>query len=248
MYLELFLLDNFLMNFLILKAAEAMLSRSAPRFAIPICACAMAVYAAVAAGYAPILLHPAAKLACSGLMALFLCRQPRLDYPAAVAALFASTFLLGGLAYALSGCVSFGSASFSLPLRSVLLAVVCALPLPRCIRLWRRRQAHARQATLLRITHRGQSHVLRAMVDSGNTLCDPLSGLPIIVVESRFMPEDVPLRPIPCSTVSGSCMLYACKPDRIQARAGGWLDLKALVAASPNELKGVDALVGSQVF
>lgn len=83
------------------------------------------------------------------------------------------------------------------------------------------------------------SITLRALVDSGNLLTEPLSGLPVIVVDStsaskllppelaflasptshalhRASPTATPrLRLIPCKTASGESMLYGFLPKRI---------------------------------
>lgn len=76
---------------------------------------------------------------------------------------------------------------------------------------------------------------LSALVDSGNLLTEPISGLPVIVVdraraktllpsELAFLASDAPkspsasstrLRLIPCATASGETMLYGFVPKRL---------------------------------
>lgn len=252
MYVELFLLDNFLMNYLIFKAAEALVGSPARRFFVPMGASLGAAYAWAALEFFPWLLHPMAKILCGGTLSLFLCRRLPRDFPAAAAALLAATLLLGGAAYAVAlmngGSVEAGAFYAGDLLRVLLITGALAIPLPRCIRMWHRRQGRHAQELLLKITHQGKARVLRAMVDTGNALYDPISGLPVIVVNARHMPANAALRPVPCDTIAGSTVLYACRPDRIQARRDGWNDLAALVAASPNELIHADALVGSHVL
>lgn len=252
MYVELFLLDNFLMNYLIFKAAEALTGSPARRFILPLGATFGAAYALVATGFFPVLLHPAAKIFIGAVLSLFLCRRLPRDFPAAAAALFGATLLLGGAAYAVAlmsgGSVEAGVIYAGDLLRVLLITAVIAVPLPRCIRMWHRRQGRHAQELLLKITHGGKARVLRAMVDTGNSLYDPISGLPVIVVNPRHMPKDAALRPIPCDTIAGSTVLYACRPDRIQARRNEWRDLAALVAASPKELIHADALIGVHVL
>lgn len=81
----------------------------------------------------------------------------------------------------------------------------------------------------------GRRAELSALVDSGNLLTEPLSGLPVIVVDptraGAFLPPEllpltalnrqgsIPstarLRLIPCTTASGQSILYGYLPERI---------------------------------
>lgn len=96
-------------------------------------------------------------------------------------------------------------------------------------------------AELIDLTIEDRSSVtLRALVDSGNLLTEPLSGLPVIVIDrasaAKILPPELAfiasptqnkplgagrltatprLRLIPCKTASGEAMLYGFLPSRI---------------------------------
>lgn len=251
MYIELFLLDNAMMNLLIFYTAAALCTRPPKPLRFLIVSILGAVYAALAV-QAEVLMHPVLKVLLGLAMAFCLCKRVRRDYPAAALSFFLSTFLIGGvawaLAFALGGQMQNGMLFASIPLRAALAALLAAVCLPRMIRLWLRRRNKLGSELPLRLTHKGTQSLMTAHIDTGNTLYDPLSGLPVIVVDPKFMPKDVKLWPIPCSTVGGKRVLYACKIDHIHAFISDWVELSALVAAAPDGLESADALVGSHVF
>ncbi|MEL7609011.1 MAG: sigma-E processing peptidase SpoIIGA [Bacillota bacterium] len=251
MYIELFLLDNAMMNLLIFHTAAALCARPPKPLRFLIVSMLGAVYAALAV-QAEVLMHPVLKILLGLVMALCLCKRVRREYPAAALSFFLSTFLVGGVAWALAfllgGEMQNGMLFASIPLRAALAALLAALWLPRTIRLWLRRRNKVGNELQLRLTHQGTERLLNAHIDTGNTLYDPLSGLPVIVVDPKFMPKGTKLWPVPCSTVGGKRTLYACKIDHIHAFVSDWVELSALVAAAPDGLESADALVGSHVF
>lgn len=251
MYIELFLLDNAIMNLLIFHTAAALCTRPPKPLRFLIVSILGAVYAALAV-QTEVLTHPVLKVLLGLIMALCLCRRIRMDYPAAALSFFLSTFLIGGVAWALAfmlgGEMQNGVLYASIPLRVALITLLAALCLPRTIRLWLRRRNKVSKELQLRLTHQGTERLLNAQIDTGNTLYDPLSGLPVIVVDPKFMPKSEKLRPIPCSTVGGKRILYACKIDHVHAFLSDWVELSALVAAAPDGLESADALIGSHVF
>lgn len=254
MYIELFILDNTLMNLLILTAAAALCQRPAGVLLRLAASLFGALYAAAALALAPVLLLFPCKLMLGAVMALSICKDVRRDYLSSLAALFAATLMVGGLVYALALAVGgsmeqgalYAGPTLRVWLVTALLGALAATLLPRLIRAWLANRAADGARVLVRLICGGRCYILRALVDTGNALCDPLSGLPVVIVPARCMP-DSPLRPIPCSTVSGQCTLYACKPDSLQIRGKRWRDVHALIAAAPEPLKGADALICSQL-
>ena len=87
----------------------------------------------------------------------------------------------------------------------------------------------------------GKRSEIRCMVDSGNLLCDPISGTPVMFIsekEKDIIPNALPealdgktdgldfdiirkLRFIPASTVAGSRVVVAAVPDTVYIKAGG---------------------------
>lgn len=103
----------------------------------------------------------------------------------------------------------------------------------------------------------GSSRIsLTALVDSGNLLRDPLTGLPVIVVSRRAVSQLIPLPPpgeispgmrlISVRTVSGTGLMAVFRPDRVRLLTpGGWIDVRALIGVSPGSYDGFQALVPS---
>ena len=75
-----------------------------------------------------------------------------------------------------------------------------------------------------------KEYELDAMVDSGNSLYDPVSGRPVAVA---WLPETGDI-PIPVGTVNERSVLYAFRPD--SARLDG-SDMDILVAVSKRPLR-----------
>lgn len=101
-------------------------------------------------------------------------------------------------------------------------------------------RGQGRRFVPVELTYRGQTLLLRALVDTGNSLCDPITGEPVTVVspavgirlglEPKVLSDPtgamVPgLRVIPARTVGGGGLLAAVRCDRviIGGREGGRL-------------------------
>ena len=113
-------------------------------------------------------------------------------------------------------------------------------PLPRC--------------TSVDVSLRKHSAVLTALVDSGNLLRDPLTGLPIIVISRRAAAKLTPLPPegsllpgmrlMRVRTVAGTSLMPILRPDALRIRVGGaWQAAEALIGLSPGGGEGFQALV-----
>ena len=136
--------------------------------------------------------------------------------------LLAAAGLLGGTVQALSGAA--GSRTIGLWLGAAAAPLLSAAT----VRLRRMRQGatHVR----VRMTCGGRTAAFTAMVDSGNSLYDPVSGRPVAVA---WLPETGDI-PIPVGTVNERSVLYAFRPD--SARLDG-SDMDILVAVSKRPLK-----------
>ncbi len=240
MYIELFLLDNALMDWLILRLAAALRGRRLVGWQGAVGCMLGAIYALWAVYWQPAggILGKAA-FGCA--LALALSPKGCKDYALAVLSLFGSAFAVGGLAFALAlatgGRLEKGIIWTGLPLRTALFIALLASFLPRGIRHLLRRRQQGRACLV--IEHRGARYCLEAMVDSGCGLYDPLSGLPVIVAHLPALEGEAGL-PIPAETVTGESLLYALRPRRILWEG---VQISALVALSPTPLRGVEALV-----
>ena len=112
------------------------------------------------------------------------------------------------------------------------------------------------------VTHRGKTAFLRLMMDTGNTLTEPFSGLPVAVcslpalvhlltpeetawLESGAIAEPLPpgMRPVVYHAVGGGGLLGAFRPDSFCLRyEGESRDCALWVAVSPGRMPGCDGV------
>ena len=174
---------------------------------------------------------------------------PRLAWPGAPRALrrLPAASLL--LSLAMAGFVRLMH-SLSLPASLALLAACCLTPLlsggvPR--------PAPVCCATV-ELMHQGHTVTLTALVDTGNLLRDPLTGLPVIVVSRRaarkLTPLPVPgqllpgMRLISVRTAAGSALMAIFRPQRVRVLSGQtWREVRAMVGLSPDGYDGAQALL-----
>lgn len=214
MYVELFLLDNLLMNLLILRLAAAMLSVRTKRWLSLAVSFAGACYAAVGAGALPVLLELPFKLMSGFAMAAALPRRRGIKgYLRSTAALFLSTFIAGGAVFALAAAsnrsvsdgISFITAGGGLAVTALV---------PRSVRKILARRIRAESIVRLRVEVESMVIECAAIADTGCTLLEPASGLPVILLSrSRFrtLSERASI-PVPMMTANGSSVILAVKP------------------------------------
>lgn len=121
--------------------------------------------------------------------------------------------LLGGVVLALAGAV--GSLAFA-----YLLGGLCAVWIALSVLRMRRADPHRD----VYIEYGGAR--MRAIIDTGNTLRDYLTGCPVIVVpeasdQARQMTENLPLRPIFADTAGGRQMMRLCVPESVMLHING---------------------------
>lgn len=85
----------------------------------------------------------------------------------------------------------------------------------------------------------GKRRILAGMVDSGNGLYEPCTGLPVIVAYLPDLAGQAQV-PIPVATVQGKQVLFGFRPQQLQANGTA---LEAWIALSPTPLQDVDALI-----
>lgn len=218
MYIELFLADNFLLNLLIVRLAAAMLSVRPPLHRAIGCSAAASVIAALAAFRFPLLLNPVFRAPLLFLMSLALpFRGTRAFFIAALAVL-ASTLTVGGCALAVAcifgGGIVNGGISGGITLRAAVITAVCAAFLPRAARRLLRRSVRNSNSVSVVILQGGFLRRFTALVDTGNTLREPVSGLPVVVIRCRAL-EKYAVLPISVSTAAGSSELKGFFPEKI---------------------------------
>ena len=102
--------------------------------------------------------------------------------------------------------------------------------------------------------HQGHIVTLTALVDTGNLLRDPLTGLPVIVVSRQAarkltsLPAPGQLLPgmrlISVRTAAGSALMAIFRPQRVRVLSGQtWREVRAMVGLSPDGYEGAQALL-----
>ena len=106
----------------------------------------------------------------------------------------------------------------------------------------------------------GPHHLtLTALIDSGNLLRDPVTGLPVIVISRRaaqrliqLPPEGkltYPFRLLTVRTVSGTGMMTVFHPDSVcLLLPEGWTRVETLLGVSPEGYDGFQALVPASLM
>lgn len=219
MYVEVFLLDNLLLNLLIMRLAAAILSLRPPIIRTA-AVCTVSAAAAALAAYRfpvlrnvflrlPLLFIMAAGLPVSGArgakrLGVFLLNS---------GAVLLSSVTVGGCAAAITYILD-GSPTQGTALRTAVLTALAASFLPAAARrLLRRRLKNERTARVL-LLHDGSLRSFTALVDTGNTLSEPVSGLPVAVVRCEALKKYAVL-PIPTQTAAGRVVLLGFIPDRL---------------------------------
>ena len=207
MYIELFLLDNLLMDMLILRLACALCGRPCKPLRVAAFAVAGACYAGLAQLY-PCAGHWLNCMLCMALLSLAVPNGKSVrQYGRAVLFTLMSTFLVGGMLFALQ--YAFYGRIGALPVRCALVGGCAAAWLPRLLRGWK-----GEPIQKLCVAFGGVVYSLDAQWDTGNTLIEPVSGIPVIVADIPALTPYAKI-PIPASTVYGKGMLYALKPDAL---------------------------------
>ena len=124
--------------------------------------------------------------------------------------------LLGGTVTALYGAAGSLSIAYALSGAGMAAMTVCLLRAGR----------RGAQRMEIECRYRGRSVCFEAMADSGNTLCDGLTGYPVIVMAQEtgrrlFALDNEPLREILADTAGGRQTMRLLVPERTWVRAQG---------------------------
>ena len=116
----------------------------------------------------------------------------------------------------------------------------------------------------------GKTFDINALCDSGNLLCEPFSGKPVVVLAAKRMVDKLPqellnlacdtvdltvlggdlagkVRLIPTSTVTGGGMMLCFTPDSISVE-GGSVDAVAAIDAYSEDYEGCDCIIGQTLL
>lgn len=161
------------------------------------------------------------------------------------------TLLAGTLLLALTGMIRL-MLSLRMGMAAALLTPCAALPL---LARGACRRPVAR-CTAVELCLGRRTLTLTALVDTGNLLRDPLTGVPVIVIAERMASKLLDARgasgtqrrgrTIRVRTVSGTGQMTVLRPDRTRVRTeDGWREVNALVGIAPGGYGGCAALLPS---
>lgn len=115
------------------------------------------------------------------------------------------------------------------------------------------RRTSAVRCVSVAIRHGARRMTLTALVDSGNLLRDPLTGLPVIVISRRAAARVLPhgpdrltpgMRLMRVRTVAGTTLMTVFRPAALQLSGGGaWRACSAVIGLNPDRYEGFQALV-----
>lgn len=242
--IEPFLLDNAMMNACVYLLTAAWLGIRLKLLPTALASLLGAVYALLSLFVLPMLKEPYLKLPAFLLGSLPLFRRAGPFYRT-LPVLLLSAATVGGAALLLTlllgGSVSSdGTLMGTVTLRSALASVLLACCLPRIFRALFK--THRRRALYTEVVIELNIHTfrLRALIDSGNLLTEPVSGLPVILIDRSV---DAPTRPIPYADTAQGGVLFGERARCVHLPAYGGAEIDCYIAASPEKLGAVQAIL-----
>lgn len=241
----------FLMNFALDAALIAVVSRAngCMQLSRTLAAGLLgASYAVLVEVVTPRLAHPAIQLALAALLTLIVCGDPSPRRWISIAfQLFCGILLLGGI-----GQLAPHGSRISLTI-----ALCAGLLLIHLLLTVRNNRIESWEVTLS-LRYRGKCVSFKALIDTGNRLREPISGLPVLIAESSLLrnllpdgaDESIPCRQIAFGSLGGGGMVRCFHPDTVLIRRGNRLVQapEVWVAVYPGKIPGVSRALAPPSF
>lgn len=243
---ELFLLDNTLMNLCVYLLAAVWIGTRARPLPILLASLIGAVYALLSLFVVPALRLLPVKLVCFLLFGLPLWERGTSLIKTLLCILLAAA-AVGGVALSLTllcggSVLSNGTLIGTLPLRTALIIVCASLALLRAFRgIVSRRELTSRTVPMT-VTMGGTERTFRALVDTGNALIEPVSGLPIALLSGVTVETG---RPVVYRTQGGASILLAARPEQITVQGR---TVCGCVAKAVMPIPGADAILPASML
>jgi stage II sporulation protein GA (sporulation sigma-E factor processing peptidase) len=242
--IEPILIDNTLMNFCVYLLTAAWMGiriRLMPSLGVSLLG---AVYAVLSLFLLPVLREPWLKIPCFLCLSMPLFARPGM-WLKTLPFLVLSAALIGGTAMLitlqLGGSVTAdGTIVGTVPVRAALVSATASLLLPQAMRRLlnvRRRHSLHTQIIVQLDTHR---YRLDALIDSGNLLREPISGLPVLLIDRTV---DRPQHPIPFYRISGGGVLYGERPRSVTLTEYGNAAVDCICVRSPEPIGAAQAIL-----
>ena len=120
------------------------------------------------------------------------------------------------------------------------------------LRLWAWQQSRRRNNLMseLRITADGHTWTLKALVDSGNVLKEPIYGRPVIIAQAGRLPERPPACwPILYRTVGNEGLLLGFWPEKVETGKRSYGKQQVMVAITDNwKEEAYEAIVPAELL
>ena len=241
---ELFLLDNAMMNLCIFLLASVL--SGIPIRWIPLISFSIggAVYAFCSMFYFPVLRETWIKLLAFLTLALPMKRKGT-SFVSLLMCVLLSAAMIGGVVLCITlltgGTIrSEGTIVGTIPLRASLFGLAAALIAPRALRQLLKRQELKSIYTTVVVSINGPTRTLTALIDTGNLLTEPISGLPVLLIKEMDLPKE---RPIVCQTQIGQEVLFAARPQFVRLSDYGNCSVDCYLASAPQPIPDADAVL-----
>ena len=243
---------NFCMDFLSLYISGKLMHMKMSRLRLIIAATTGGIYGVVAVAYLSGIAEKAASLLLGIIVCMIAHYHKNIKRFAAVFALFfgVSLFMGGAMTFIYSNLgkyknyIQVGGAIYTvlddIPLYVFAIIAVASVLLSWIVGRIFSRKKHTAVCEAI-VDFGGKRSEISCLVDSGNLLCDPISGTPVMFIsekEKDIIPKALhealdgktdgldfdiirKLRFIPASTVAGSRVVVAAVPDTVYIKAGG---------------------------
>lgn len=242
--IEWFLLDNTTMNVCIFLLASVLSGIPMKWRALLLFSLGGAVYALLATFYLPLLQTVWLKLVAFGLLAIPM-HEKGTPILITLACVLISAAMIGGAVLLITlltgGTIrAEGTVIGTIPLRSSLIGLAVSLMIPRLVRLIIRQQRMKSLHTKILVRLQGTDKEFDALIDSGNLLIEPLSGLPVVLLNDPGIPKD---RPIVYQTQGGTGVLYGAHPERVVLNDYRNCSVDCFVASAMQPIRDADAIL-----
>ncbi len=250
--IEWFLLDNMLMNIAVLVLSAALSGLRLRMFVAPVVALSGAVFALLAVSNCPVLTKMLPKLLFALVLAFGLKFNNLTGYLRSLLCVLLCAMLLGGLmliltymqAKAAKTAIVGGILIGSVEIRILLITVTLGSLLPRCLRYLRYMARIDANRIQLKVIVDGYCLNTTALIDTGNLLVEPISGLPVVLINN--CPKFENGYPVLYYGLGSSGEIITRRAKSAKALiCGTWRDMDIMVACAPLEIKDAGAIIGS---
>jgi stage II sporulation protein GA (sporulation sigma-E factor processing peptidase) len=271
-YIELIFLNNFVVNLLILLFASLITGSKKRWGRLAASAAIGGIYASAAVGASGFGISFLTKAAVSAIMCFiaYYIKNEK-NFWKNVCAFYIITFVFAGAIYGITFCFgqpeTLGGAIAVKPLVSNILIGLGAATVIICIfsRVRKRTLERESRTVTVNVTYGKRTAAIKAFVDTGNMLTEPISGLEVVFVSMaagrelfdndtiallncRGLRLTEKLRIIPVMTATGAGLFYGIEIDSITLR-GQKQGIKAVVCIAKGSLAyGCEAVIGAGII